>query len=1442
MIDWSKLKPYQGYRWKSFEEFCYSIAKRLYHDEGNFTPIDDSGGGDGVEFYLTMPDGTEWGWQARFYYPDPRLRKSGRKKSIKRSLERAIKNHKRLKKWFLCTPTNFTTVEIAWFDKLQQRYPNMILEHWGDSEFNDFLTNSLWVGIKNYYFGELELGVDWFRAQVVKQVTNVGNKFIPNLHTETPVDSYIHVLLGDSVFVQHLEEQIASFREHVAQYDEAIERLHDTDTRFDWQDIKIKLLAFSAQLRTSFIQINEAIVETRNYLSLGQFEKIGRVDWDLMERELRERLDFYFQTARKFYPEKLSHRGIDEEEAQRVGEYLRKEIMTPFYVAKEITDLFYVLKSNIETARLQELHIFGGAGIGKTHIACHISQERISKGLPAILLLGKHFTNALPIENQILKILGIPTSYSWKDFIEALQSAAEVYKTKIPIVIDALNEAQVVDKWKRELPGFAYALTNLPQVVLMTTCRSNYRQEVWQSTEPSNSIEAYGFGSDSLEEAIAKYFDWYKIKCDLTLGPLKQFSHPIFLKIFCESQNRQRKEEKQIYLGEQTLLQVFEEYVTKCNEAVCSKISKHPSTHIVQNALRELAKELWERKSRYVPLSDAVKLIDSKDMKHVDWTNSITYAILDEGLLINRDLINRQDVVLFAYGLLGGYIIAKEIISGFTPQKIEEFVKSQKFKNYLLSDNFSDKHPLHEDILRCVALLLPMRFGIHLYQLIDDKTALNRSIHALFEIAPEFVDNSSKDLITKLFSHSENRKPLLRLAKTTIFHVEHPLNIEFWDKLLLELPMSERDLCWTEFLRRNPSMFFSDLDKFESACKGPTNLTGVSTQRLLLAARYFRWLLTSTVRTLRDTATRALYWYGRQFPNRFFDLVLSSLAINDPYVPERMLAAAYGVAMALQSDFQRSEFREKILPRNAKNLYESMFKLNAPHATTHILSRDYAKRLIEIALIHKPTILTTAEKQRITPPFTDGGIRNWGESEERDEDSYREGSMPIHTDFGNYTLGSLVPKRLNYDFSHEGYKKVRANIIWRLYDLGYSHDWFKEIDKEIHRHNWRFGRAANGGKIDRYGKKYSWIAFYELAGFRHDNDLLREYISDEPRILYADIDPSFPEPIRECEVISTDYLGDRTVNLSEWIENGGVPDISQYLIIGKLCDERGPWVLMDGDINQEDLEAKRALVIFPRGLLVKKDAASNMVECLKNQNLAWRLLPDIAEDHYTFAGEIPWCETFPYNDKIKMEFLVGSRIEQIPEKKVARLKDGTLLNIDELLELVREKIGNQPQTSEDSMGTILDEEGIELIETTTYVDKEVEETVSYEVLIPVRYYNWEGYFSKVNKASPVMVPAKELAECLDLCSQPQTFNLYEKNGKLATMTVRWGESWYTGHHLIYIRKDLLERYLEENDAELVWAIWGERRFRSKSLGELEEFSKEHGSAKPFQVIKKFAPD
>ncbi len=57
MIDWTKLQPYKTTKSKSFEQLCYQIVTRVHFQEGKLTSIDDSGGGDGVEFFRQEDEG-----------------------------------------------------------------------------------------------------------------------------------------------------------------------------------------------------------------------------------------------------------------------------------------------------------------------------------------------------------------------------------------------------------------------------------------------------------------------------------------------------------------------------------------------------------------------------------------------------------------------------------------------------------------------------------------------------------------------------------------------------------------------------------------------------------------------------------------------------------------------------------------------------------------------------------------------------------------------------------------------------------------------------------------------------------------------------------------------------------------------------------------------------------------------------------------------------------------------------------------------------------------------------------------------------------------------------------------------------------------------------------------------------------------------------------------
>lgn len=936
---------------------------------------------------------------------------------------------------------------------------------------------------------------------------------------------------------------------------------------------------------------------------------------------------------------------------------------------------------------------------------------------------------------------------------------------------------------------------------------------------------------DDVEQAVKKYFQTYKIVADPPATQLTQFKIPIYLKIFCETINPNREREKHIDVDEWTLFEVFEKYLEQCNQAVSKRLDLEPEARVVQTKLNKVGEYLWQHRCRYIELEELAYIIDDQSLQKLKKSSSKMRALEDEGLLVFRDWVEDTEMVSFTYDLLGGYLIAQYLVRtsanhrqsylrravlnifGKERKNLHPFLNNvKKYSVDLLPvrihgfmDNLLGRktvHPLCDDIGRCLAALLPSKTGKFLHEISKNETALRYSIRALFEIAPQYLNKNCVKLVTRRFEkHQQERQFLLKLAKTTIGHPEHPFNVKFWSKQLAALSMAERDLCWTEYVRQNRYSFEDVVERFEKACKNSQDLSDVSAKRLHLMAEYIMWILTSTVRPLRDIATRALYWYGRRFPNEFFDLVLQSFTINDPYVSERMLAATYGIAMARQNDFEDTSFVDEILPIYGKKLYENMFKPNAPHATTHILARDYAKRTIDIALIHHTDLLSDDERERITPPFTDGGIREWGESE-----NMEEGPPPVQMDFDIYTLKGLI----KYDNRNSNeHKRIKANVYWRIYDLGFSLENFGEIDGWLAEDNYRkFGRSGDGRKIDRYGKKYSWIAYYELAGFRQDQGILPDFY-DHGRCIEADIDPSFPEKHREYNLVTEDFLGDREISTEHWVYNTRHPDLTPYLKVDKLCEEQGPWVVLTGYLSQEDKQVNRSMFAWLQGLIVKSDEVEEIVEILNRQeNIDGHTVPFIPEDYRTYAGEIPWSDTFSTNGWEEYSFEIEKDI--VLHEQSELLRDGEPISLYEEFQFWHSEPHLIEKEDEEILKARLSEQNLEI--DIKMVEVEQPKYQQFEALVPVRDNCWEESCSAANPHRSIAIPAREIADSLNLYGHPQSFDLFEKvNGKRASISFRDGEIWGNVQHFTYLRQDLLERFLNELGGELIWIIWGNRR-------------------------------
>ncbi len=1439
-IDFSKLKPYEGNANQSFEQLCYQIALKKYGHLGRFTPIEGSGGDSGVEFFLELTTGKKWGWQCKFFGGNGRLNEGSRKKQIADSLETACRNHPNLDKWILCLKTDLTVNskspkgvqsygEQHWF---KNELPNIIpkvmaleLELWDKSTLLEFLGSEKHIGIRTFFFGELEFSHEWFKSKFEENFIKVKDKYDQELHS---IDRYtqtrIDFLLLDNNYCKQLDDLKNKLNEKLNQIEDSIS---------EFRNISIANVDEKG-IRDSFLL---AYNNFQNHIQLV-FEKIAFIDCcfksynqellsEFNSKELDEDFNLYYSDFDFNYFNQESH--------------LFKIASDISYQILDFGNLYHRFFYNYFYETCKELHFLGDAAKGKTHISCDIVYKRINEGKPGIFITGDKFTEETNLTAALKKILDVNQSYTFDEFLQALNIYGSISKCKVPIVIDSLNEATLSCNfssiWKNHLGSLIAKILQLDNLVVITTCRTSYSGRIWEDTNNKEFIVLDGFDDyETVEDAVNKYFKKYKLKADLLFSSIERFQDPIFLKIFCELKMSVHGVEVEVNIEEESMYDVFKEYFNRINK-------KLKNTHLllrrdeqfVSESLLSLSSYLWVNNVREIPLAAYYKLIDGD--KPYEKDNSKADILLNEGLLVARDMRNKQEYVSFTYDILAGFMISESLI--YSNKNINYFT-SYKFIEKIIYGN--KQHPLFEDVITSLCLLLPQLKKISIHELIaidkkvrlmqtlvfkylmklDDRIycklrsfanyAFGKSIISLFKLPSIYLNTEDCDLMSKIFIDSIIKKEIFFDHSFKILgNSKHPFNAIFLSNLLNLMPMNQRDISWTEYIRKRSEDLEVLISNFELQCKNYNFESEFVIKKQHVLSNIVVWFLTSTNRRLRDLATRALYFYGRKFPIEFSKLVYYSLKINDPYVWERTLAALYGVTMAEHNSLKSDQFRCSILPEICINIYNLIFKDDAEFSTTHVLARDYARRIIEIALLYHPLVLTQAEIVNIIPPYKFGGLRDLGEYDYGDNDYDYSG--PIHMDFSNYTLGRIV--RDGHSYSNPPEKiKVRKQIYWRIFDLGWNAELFELAEKSLGNDNFYNHSRNDRARIERYGKKYSWIAFYENTGLRLDNELI-DMDWDRFRISDADIEPSFPLKSFEDSISMSDILGDRQIALIDWYRNGGGPFIDDKLILNNIAGNIGDWICLDGYCCQEDIIAERRSFVFFRSFFVKDEDYLEFMKLLEIQDIGGRWLPEVRENYYTYSGELYCFDDSTYSNYVNLNFSTGT-VNNIIGIDDPKYLNEVIYNMDEIVLDINEDL---PEEIE--------------IEDSVYKE--------FKVLLPVMEYSWESYHSHLNDAGNTTVVSKEVANSLGLINQPQTFDLFDSTGAKASLNVSLYKDYENNHRFVYLRRDLFDDFLAKNNLRFVWAIWGERELSFRNDQRRSEFFKANDvkGHQAFQKIVKY---
>ena len=1147
MFEWEELKG--DSKDKSFERFCYVLAYKSFSSEGKFINIDDSGGGrsrGGVEFYLETPGGFEWGWQVKWFPGTGRLNEGGRKAQIITSFSRAIESFDNLRRYYICSKDKFTPEEQEWFDELKdelkikisqlswysQKKGDMLnaleIIHWDEGTFDILLSNPVMKGVQEYFFGKLEMTLDKCTEITKKRLSLVSQKYIKELHQKTEGEDEILRYLDFGRIYSVFSSKIKEF---LKLYDESKDYLYkNRDT--SKEGVQIDEFVKMVNARKEYL---ESIPELVSKPSL--------MDYTIL-RELGSKYETIFHSIRN----KVSDNNQEYGDSQ-IQLILRNLLGCTYDLNKLNNDL----QVNIVKA-------LGNAGVGKTHTACHLVEEWINKSVPVLLLLGNEFQESSSIEDQLLKRLDVPENIRWSEFLSYLDVLSIISQKWVIIAIDAVNESTINGKfspyWATSLPRMKFDLSQYGNLKILLFLRKSYNDLLnLKRSEAVEEITLTGFEIET-ETAITNYFNKYGIRIPIIPAYFRFFDHPLTLRIFCETYK-----DNVLFINpgakpplKLDIVTIFEDYVKK----LCDNVGKRKDIRVIsaiENIIDKFAKELWDDGERGVTIEIFQELVGETYLK--EWNGSISQAVFEDFYLQDYHSV-RGEIISFSFDFLAGFIIARYLMNSV---KIHNFLGdlNKSLKQKLFNKELFLRHPLWSDISLFLGLLLA-RVKQHIpfsYYYQEPKLFFE----FLFFLPSNFIHKDKLREISEIIDqYPELVRDLFELCFLYQYDRESYLSYGYLSDFLSKLEMGHRDLIWSEYIREN----ISRMEKIIKSLKESLEIDEMMVKNNL---SLLPWLLTSTHRQFRNDVSELIFYYGIKNPAVFFEKLLECLSFNDPYIHERMVAIAYGIAMHLFNSTHRDQ-NKNIIIRWAKELKKNILDPRSKHCTPHFFIRQHCWLICELALLLQPDVFTVDEMKKIRPPFN-VSYYEWGGISKEELTS---GTDPIYQmNFGNYTIGSLIDDRRNHDYDDPRYIELLENVYWRMKELGYN-DELNTIDDIL----WRYNERRNDSlKIDRYGKKYSWIAFFERAGMKYREKMIGHKFDDRFRLYEYHIDPSFPSAPHAFKEFDLKNLLRKELSLTTWISSAAIHDLQPFLQIESISGNTGPWIMIGAFIDYDNDDLKR---------------------------------------------------------------------------------------------------------------------------------------------------------------------------------------------------------------------------------------------------------------------------
>lgn len=1050
----------------------------------------------------------------------------------------------------------------------------------------------------------IDLTEEWFITQNRVQIKNLGDRYLPDLNVELNIRNVFDALARNErfyrLFIENTDEVLIGLRE-----------LH--------------LDSINANTRKIYDYIKEFKVESVEPLRIEDI----LVEADSILRVIDKKISDNY--------EKIHAKASENNDTLYNDIYKLNKAHSMLY-----NYIVYLSSSEICAVNNPYVLLYGEGGIGKSHIIADTIMKRNSDGKRSLLFLGQHFKDNNNPFTDILKMLELECSSD--QLLSNLNQIAEENNTRIIVFIDALNEGSGKKIWKDYLAGMVDKFKLFPWIGLVVSIRTEYAEPLFADNRSlyNEFVKVNHKGFSTMEyDAIRKYFEFYNIQFSDIPFAEQEFRNPLFLRLLCEGYKNNR-----IDLSSISFTDVYKSYLSSINLRISDFCEYSRHVNIVEKVINEMV--LYKHNAglgnNLIPLNNAIDIIIDIERRY-----SIKKSLLDEllsnGVLTQNTNYSNEEYIYVTYEKLDDYLYAKLLTSELDDIGVEQFrLKYQRLRGY-------------GDILEALAIAMSENAKYELFDIFEEDQRNSNIINAFCNslkwrktdtISQKVIDYINNVVLRSQIGFERIFDVLLLISSK----VGHSLNAERTVEYILNFPMPNRDAT---FIPLFDDLYFeegSSINRLLDWCLSKKTKDNTLEGTVRLAAIMLATFLISSNNTLRDKTTKALV----NLLSGKIDILISVLEkykdVDDPYVIERLYAVAFGCIVAEQ----KTDKIEAL----AIYIYDSFFKNE--YIYPNMLVRDYAKSIIEYAKYKVSSKLSTLN---VEPPYkselpevpTDDEIKKykfdynapdfkdyyWSQNailNSMKVEYDRDGAPGGYGDFGRYTFQSYFS-----NWNGLNYNDLKNIAIKKIFDMGYDVEKHGEYDRRIESSRYR------SDSKERIGKKYQWIALYELAAQVADTFKMEVHKgcygekaevycagSYEPNL--RNIDPTAlyasDNNEKQKKIHKQLYKFSAMIH-NEWLRNiDDLPDLNN--LVNMTCRDIN-YILLNGwyiwteekDLGDKQYQnPQKDMWIQINCYIVKNESYNETINYLKDKDYIGRWLSEPNDNYHLFNKEYYWSDAYRF--------------------------------------------------------------------------------------------------------------------------------------------------------------------------------------------------------------------